>query len=197
MAYLNISDEFYKVSSRAQYDTNNLNVIVEDSNNQIPAEIKTAPNGNSIDIIKSDLPGFDFVKFTVTGTPAVNDRFTVFESRESVYSIKFLRHIPNESWNMSINIDGAVINIPVINIGNNVGEPSDKYPSFKTVMDEQFIMFKNHPNTIFINAHMGWMANDLDKLEDHLDKLPNVYTEIGAVIGELGRQPRRARFIQW
>ena len=71
--------------------------------------------------------------------------------------------------------------------------PSDKYPSFKTVMDEQFIMFKNHPNTIFINAHMGWMANDLDKLEDHLDKLPNVYTEIGAVIGELGRQPRRAR----
>ena len=71
--------------------------------------------------------------------------------------------------------------------------PSDKYPSFKTVMDEQFTMFKNHPNTIFINAHMGWMANDLDKLEDHLDKLPNVYTEIGAVIGELGRQPRRAR----
>jgi len=71
--------------------------------------------------------------------------------------------------------------------------PSDKYPSFKTVMDEQFIMFKSHPNTIFINAHMGWMANDLDKLEDHLDSLPNVYTEIGAVIGELGRQPRRAR----
>ena len=71
--------------------------------------------------------------------------------------------------------------------------PSDKYPTFKTVMDEQFNMFKNHPNTIFINAHMGWMANDLNKLEDHLDNLPNVYTEIGAVIGELGRQPRRAR----
>ena len=71
--------------------------------------------------------------------------------------------------------------------------PSDRYPSFETVMQEQFNMFKNHPNTIFINAHMGWMANDLDKLEDHLDKLPNVYTEIGAVIGELGRQPRRAR----
>ena len=71
--------------------------------------------------------------------------------------------------------------------------PSDKYPSFKTVMDEQYNMFKNHPNTTFINAHMGWMANDLDKLGRHLDSLPNVYTEIGAVIGELGRQPRRAR----
>ena len=32
--------------------------------------------------------------------------------------------------------------------------PSDKYPTFKTVMDEQFNMFKNHPNTTFINAHM-------------------------------------------
>ena len=61
--------------------------------------------------------------------------------------------------------------------------PSDRYPSFETVMQEQFNMFKNHPNTIFINAHMGWMANNLDELEKHLDSLPNVYTEIGAVIG--------------
>jgi len=71
--------------------------------------------------------------------------------------------------------------------------PPEKYPSFDTVMKEQYNMFKNHSNTTFINAHMGWMANDLDKLEKHLDSLPNVYTEIGAVIGELGRQPRRAR----
>ena len=70
---------------------------------------------------------------------------------------------------------------------------SDKYPSFNTVMKEQYNMFKNHPNTTFINAHMGWMANNLNELEKHLDSLPNVYTEIGAVIGELGRQPRRAR----
>ena len=69
----------------------------------------------------------------------------------------------------------------------------DKYPSFDTVMQEQYNMFKRHSNTIFINAHMGWMANNLDKLERHLDSLPNVYTEFGAVIGELGRQPRRAR----
>ena len=69
----------------------------------------------------------------------------------------------------------------------------DKYPSFKTVMDEQYRMFKSNPRTTFINAHMGWMANDLDKLGKHLDSLPNVYTEFGAVIGELGRQPRSAR----
>ena len=70
---------------------------------------------------------------------------------------------------------------------------SDEYPSFDEVMQEQYNMFKNNPNTIFINAHLGWYGNDLNKMSAQLDDLPNVYTEIGAVIAELGRQPIRAR----
>lgn len=66
-------------------------------------------------------------------------------------------------------------------------------PSFEEVMAEQHAIFKAHPNTIFINAHLGWMGNDLDELGKHLDKFPNVMTEIGAVLAELGRQPKRAR----
>jgi predicted TIM-barrel fold metal-dependent hydrolase len=37
------------------------------------------------------------------------------------------------------------------------------------------------------------MGNDLDKLGKHLDEFPNVMTEFGAVIAELGRQPKTAR----
>ena len=70
---------------------------------------------------------------------------------------------------------------------------SDEYPSFDEVMQEQYNMFKNNPNTTFINAHLGWYGNDLDKMSAQLDDLNNVYTEIGAVIAELGRQPIRAR----
>ena len=70
---------------------------------------------------------------------------------------------------------------------------SDEYPSFDEVMQEQYNMFKNNPSTTFINAHLGWYGNDLDKMSAQLDDLPNVYTEIGAVIAELGRQPIRAR----
>tara|TARA_Y100000389_G_C17445182_1_gene511123 strand:- start:593 stop:1726 length:1134 start_codon:yes stop_codon:yes gene_type:complete len=66
-------------------------------------------------------------------------------------------------------------------------------PSFEEVMAEQHAIFKAHPNTSFINAHLGWMGNDLDELGKHLDKYPNVMTEIGAVLAELGRQPKRAR----
>tara|TARA_B100000886_G_scaffold284423_1_gene208768 strand:- start:60 stop:1229 length:1170 start_codon:yes stop_codon:yes gene_type:complete len=70
---------------------------------------------------------------------------------------------------------------------------SDQYPPFEKVMLEQYNMFRKHPKTIFINAHFGWYANDLNKLSKILDELKNVNVEFGAVINELGRQPRAAK----
>jgi len=69
----------------------------------------------------------------------------------------------------------------------------EKNPSFEEVMAEQHHVFRNHPNTKFIAAHLGWFGNDLARLEKLLDEMPNVYTEIGAVLAELGRQPITAR----
>ncbi len=71
---------------------------------------------------------------------------------------------------------------------------SDTDPApWETIIEEQHNAFKKHPNTIFINAHMGWYANNLGALGKLMDELPNMYVEIGAVIAELGRQPRTAR----
>jgi predicted TIM-barrel fold metal-dependent hydrolase len=64
---------------------------------------------------------------------------------------------------------------------------------WETIIEEQHNMFKKHPETKFINAHLGWYGSDLKKLGALMDQLPNMYTEIGAVIAELGRQPRTAR----
>lgn len=69
----------------------------------------------------------------------------------------------------------------------------DTEPSFEQIIGEQHNVFRKHSNTIFINAHLGWMGNDLAKLGKLFDELPNVNTEIGAVLAELGRQPRNAR----
>lgn len=69
----------------------------------------------------------------------------------------------------------------------------NKVPAFESILAEQHHVFEKHPETTFINAHLGWMGNDLDRLGKHLDRYPNVMTEIGAVLAELGRQPRRAR----
>jgi len=69
----------------------------------------------------------------------------------------------------------------------------DKYPSFDSIMSEQHHMFRKHPETKFIDAHLGWYGNDLEKLGKLFDEMPNVYTELGAVLAELGRQPKAAR----
>ncbi|MEO8190106.1 MAG: amidohydrolase family protein [Acidobacteriota bacterium] len=71
--------------------------------------------------------------------------------------------------------------------------PPDRFPTFEQVMGEQHRLFARHPRTTFIDAHLGWMGGDLASLGALLDRLPNVTTEIGAVLAELGRQPRFAR----
>ena len=70
--------------------------------------------------------------------------------------------------------------------------PNNPAP-WETIIEEQHNIFKNHPKTTFVAAHMGWFPNDLDKLSELLDEIPNMYVEIGAVIAELGRQPRHAK----
>lgn len=73
--------------------------------------------------------------------------------------------------------------------------PPNRYPTWETLMAEQHHLFASHPKTIFINAHLGWLGGNLAELGRLMDQMPNMYTEIGAVLAELGRQPRFAR--QW
>lgn len=69
----------------------------------------------------------------------------------------------------------------------------DQYPSFEEIIAEQHRVFRKHAGTKFIDAHLGWFGNDLARLGKLFDEMPNVYTELGAVLAELGRQPRFAR----
>jgi uncharacterized protein len=66
------------------------------------------------------------------------------------------------------------------------------FPRFETLMAERDRLFKKHPNTTFVMAHLGWHANDLARLGRMFDEMPNVYSEIGAVLYDIGRQPRFA-----
>ncbi|WP_310569026.1 amidohydrolase family protein [Gemmatimonas sp.] len=70
--------------------------------------------------------------------------------------------------------------------------PQDKYPSFNQLMAERDSLFLRHPKTTFVAAHLGWHANDLGRLGRMFDKMPNVLAEVGAVLYDIGRQPRSA-----
>lgn len=71
-------------------------------------------------------------------------------------------------------------------------EANDPEP-WEQLIAEQHRMFKKHPSTTFIAAHFGWYPNDLGKLGRLLDEMPNMMIEFGAIIAELGRQPRAAK----
>lgn len=64
---------------------------------------------------------------------------------------------------------------------------------FEELMAERDRMVRKHPKTTFILAHMGWHANDLARLGKMFDTMPNAYTEVGAILYDIGRQPRFAR----
>lgn len=70
--------------------------------------------------------------------------------------------------------------------------PPDQFPPFEQLMTERDNLLRRHPGTTFVIAHLGWHANDLGRLGRLLDELPNVHTEVGAVLYDIGRQPRVA-----
>jgi predicted TIM-barrel fold metal-dependent hydrolase len=71
--------------------------------------------------------------------------------------------------------------------------PQNEYPSFDQLNQERDNLFRRNRRTTFIAAHLGWHANDLGRLGKLLTELPNLYTEVGAVLYDIGRQPRAAR----
>ena len=71
-------------------------------------------------------------------------------------------------------------------------QPPGKSAPFEQIIGEQHNLFRRHPNTNFIAAHLGWLGHDLQRLGRLLDEVPNMHVGLGAVIYELGRQPRFA-----
>jgi predicted TIM-barrel fold metal-dependent hydrolase len=68
-----------------------------------------------------------------------------------------------------------------------------RFPTFDDLMAERDRLIEKHPTTTWVLAHMGWHTQDLGRLGEIFDRHPNVLGEVGAVLYDLGRQPRFAR----
>lgn len=68
-----------------------------------------------------------------------------------------------------------------------------RFPSFEELMGERDRLLMKHAQTTFVLAHLGWHAHDLGRLAAMMDRMPNVHAEVGAVLYDIGRQPRAAR----
>lgn len=66
------------------------------------------------------------------------------------------------------------------------------FPGNRDLQEARRRVMKRHPRTQFVCLHVA-DSEDLAYTSELLDSLPNMSVEIGARIGELGRQPRTAR----
>ncbi len=67
------------------------------------------------------------------------------------------------------------------------------FPSNEELIAARNRVIARHPRTQFIVLHVGNFAENLPDVSAAMDRFPNMSVEIGARIGELGRQPRAAR----
>lgn len=68
-----------------------------------------------------------------------------------------------------------------------------KSPSRDELMAQRERLLARHPQTHFIGAHVGMNEDDLGYAAQLLDRYPNYYVDIAAVVHALGRQPYTAR----
>jgi predicted TIM-barrel fold metal-dependent hydrolase len=67
------------------------------------------------------------------------------------------------------------------------------FPSNAELLEARNRVLTRHPKTQFILLHVGNDAENLPYVSECLDRFPNTSVELGARIGELGRQPRTSR----
>lgn len=67
------------------------------------------------------------------------------------------------------------------------------FPSNEEILAARDRVIARHPKTTFVVLHVGNFAENLGHVSNALNRFPNMNVEIGARIGELGRQPRASR----
>ncbi len=67
------------------------------------------------------------------------------------------------------------------------------FPSNAELLEARNRVLARHPKTQFIVLHVGNDAENLPYVGECMDRFSNMHVELGARIGELGRQPRMSR----
>lgn len=71
--------------------------------------------------------------------------------------------------------------------------PGPAFPPFISLLDDLAAVVTRNSQTTFVGAHVGCYAENLDWVSALVDRCPNFYVDLGARLGEIGRQPNTAR----
>jgi predicted TIM-barrel fold metal-dependent hydrolase len=154
----------------------------------LEADVKNGASG--LKIFKS--LGFSVKDINGIRVPVDDPRLDAVWEKAGALKIPVLIHTadPKPFWD---SLDSRNERWLELIINPNRKRAADNPVPWETLMNEQHNLFKRHRSTTFIAAHFGWYPNDLAKLGNMLDAMPNVVVEFGAVIAEIGRQPKMAK----
>jgi predicted TIM-barrel fold metal-dependent hydrolase len=63
------------------------------------------------------------------------------------------------------------------------------FPSNAELLEARNRVMAKHPKTQFVTLHFGNFSENLQNVGENLDRYPNMFVDMAARIGELGRQP--------
>jgi len=71
----------------------------------------------------------------------------------------------------------------------------NNFPAFDELMQRRNNILRKHPNTVFIGAHLGSGAWDMEVTDvaANLEEFPNFHVDASAVVDEVGRHPETTR----
>jgi len=67
------------------------------------------------------------------------------------------------------------------------------FPSNDELLAARNRVMARHPKTQFVVLHVGNFSENLQNVSENLDRFPNMFVDIAARVGELGRQPVTSR----
>ena len=182
LGYVSINDIYYKISNSGLYDPKQLEVKIDDTTGNIPSTIGISHTGRSVDLIKNDERGYDFVKMSIIDVPDSSDKIAVVSSREESYKFTFVKHAPSET--ISINIEdstgpyqftfvtGATFNATVLNMLNSwnnftfLNNPTNPILELKIdVVKKSFVITEIKTNLGDLNMYVSGAISSIIRVD--------------------------------
>lgn len=139
LAYAKLRNNYFKIENNKFYDQTKGNLLVVDSQNKIPSLLGIDKRGVSVDLVKTDDIGYDYVKVNIVASPVVNDSVALVNVKEEAYRIKFIKHIAN----VQITIEDVHGHLITFNSGSSI---SDALDNFETAFAAPLLSFGQHFN---------------------------------------------------
>jgi len=162
LGYAKIDGNYFKIESDKLYNETKRNLLVTDTNNKIPSLLGIKPKGVSVNLLRKDDIGFDFVKAKIVDIPVVNDSIALVNIKEQAFRIKFIKHIPNTQVTIS-DYHGHDV---VFNTGAN---SIQALQNFETVFNVPQSPFGNHFNLSVESNYSSIVITEKNSTLSNLD----------------------------